>query len=231
MHAGDIGWDVVSKTQRTTYSVVRCLVKRYITEIQRKSQEDTITEDDINEVKKWKITQPTTNILPPPLNRAFAKSVPWPFGPKFMPWLPNWSCNSVRNMDKDVGKEDVACSYRASIFQCHPCWLGGTTRCSYTSPLPPPSPGSPGHPVLPLRADQHPQDERHEDPERQGAAGRHRKEIERPGQLKKILHHLIYCTSTLWTCLSVSSLLQGFDYEYLNFVWNIICQFVQYAWN
>ncbi len=33
-------------------SVVRCLVRRYITEIQRKSQDESITEDDINEVRQ-----------------------------------------------------------------------------------------------------------------------------------------------------------------------------------
>ena len=33
-------------------SVVRCLVRRYITEEQRKSQDFNITEDDINEVRQ-----------------------------------------------------------------------------------------------------------------------------------------------------------------------------------
>ena len=36
--------------QFCSFSVVRCLVRRYITDVQRKSQDTDITEDDINEV-------------------------------------------------------------------------------------------------------------------------------------------------------------------------------------
>ena len=35
------------------FSVVRCLVRRYVTDEQRKSQDFNITEDDINEVYKF----------------------------------------------------------------------------------------------------------------------------------------------------------------------------------
>ncbi|QQP53307.1 Uncharacterized protein FKW44_005745, partial [Caligus rogercresseyi] len=47
---------VDSKTRKAAdnryYGVVRCLVKRYITEEQRKSQDFNVTEDDINEVRQ-----------------------------------------------------------------------------------------------------------------------------------------------------------------------------------